>query len=124
VKIALIRKKYTPFGGAERYIDALIGQLLDLGHEVHIFANEWQIVNAERKAQNGKLFFHNVPMIKGLSVLKVLSFALSARRLVKKERFDVIHSFEGFLIPIVLFSSWARALNEKDFPSHWKCLQG
>lgn len=97
MKIALIRKKYTPFGGAERYIDALIGQLLDLGHEVHIFANEWQIVNAERKAQNGKLFFHNVPMIKGLSVLKVLSFALNARRLVKKERFDVIHSFERTL---------------------------
>lgn len=119
MKIALIRKKYTPFGGAERYVDSLVKHLLKLGHEVHIFAHQWQAATPPgrsplraggRKPQplrgvglsgpeaaTGKLFFHMVPMIKGLSVLKVLSFAINARRLLKRERFDVIHSFERTL---------------------------
>lgn len=97
MKLALIRKKYSPFGGAERYLDTLVEHLLGLGHEVHIFANQWESETGISQPKTGRLFFHKVPMIKGLSVLKLLSFAINARRLLKKERFDVIHSFERTL---------------------------
>ena len=97
MKVALIRKKYSPFGGAERYLDTLVERLLGLGHEVHIFANQWESTTRNSKLETQKLFFHDVPMIKGLPFLEVLSFAINAGRLLKKERFDVIHSFERTL---------------------------
>jgi UDP-glucose:(heptosyl)LPS alpha-1,3-glucosyltransferase len=108
VKIALIRKKYSAFGGAERYVDSLVGHLLELGHEIHIFANKWEsathnlqtlrgLNSSATASETGGLFFHRVPMIKGLSVLKVLSFAINVQRLIRKESFDVVHSFERTL---------------------------
>ena len=92
MKIALIRKYYTDFGGAERYTAALSKHLLKSGHEVHVFANEWKI--GKKEAASGQIVFHRVPMLKGLSVLEVLSFALNSRRMLKRERFDIIHSFD------------------------------
>jgi len=97
MKLALIRKKHSPFGGAERYLDTLVEHLLRLGHELHIFANQWESEAGISQPKTGRLFFHKVPMVNGLSVLKLLSFAINARRLLKKERFDVIHSFERTL---------------------------
>ncbi|MBW1740966.1 MAG: glycosyltransferase family 4 protein [Deltaproteobacteria bacterium] len=97
MKVALIRKKYSPFGGAERYVDTLVRHLLDLGHEVHIFANEWESATRGTQSATQRLVFHRVPMIKGLSVLKLLSFAINVRRLLKKERFEIVHSFERTL---------------------------
>jgi len=42
MKIALIRKEYTlSWGGAESYVVNLSRQLLEMGHEVHVFANTW-----------------------------------------------------------------------------------
>jgi UDP-glucose:(heptosyl)LPS alpha-1,3-glucosyltransferase len=92
MKIALVRKYYTDFGGAERYTAAMAEHLLDAGHEVHVFANEWKV--GKEGTGSGRIVFHRVPMLKGLSVLEVLSFALNSRRMLKKERFDIIHSFE------------------------------
>jgi UDP-glucose:(heptosyl)LPS alpha-1,3-glucosyltransferase len=92
MKIALVRQKYTDFGGAERYTAALAEHLLDAGHEVHAFANEWK--GRKERTGNGRIAFHRVPMIKGLSVLEALSFAIKSRSMLKKERFDIIHSFE------------------------------
>nr|HID59265.1 glycosyltransferase family 1 protein [Desulfobacterales bacterium] len=103
MKVALVRNRYTEFGGAERYLDTLIRRLHALGHEVHIFANEWKDVKDVSGSclgggtQRSGLCFHRVPMIKGLSILKVISFALNAKRLLKRERFDIIHSFERTL---------------------------
>ena len=86
MKIALVRQKYTDFGGAERYTAALAEHLLDAGHEVHVFANEWK--GRKERTGNGRITFHRVPMIKGLSVLEALSFAIKSRSMLKKERFD------------------------------------
>ena len=44
-----------------------------------------------------RITFHKVPIIRGLSVLEVLSFALNARRMLKREQFDIILSFERTL---------------------------
>lgn len=95
MKIAVIRQKYSDFGGAERYTAALIESLLKAGHEVHVFANEWKMKDDGLKDRS--IIFHHVPMLKGLSVLQVMSFAVNVRRLLKRQQFDIIHSFERTL---------------------------
>jgi UDP-glucose:(heptosyl)LPS alpha-1,3-glucosyltransferase len=92
MKIALIRQRYTPYGGAERYMSRLVDNLMEMGHEVHIFASKWEI--------NGKagFIFHRVPFISSTSWLRSLSFAFNCRRLIRNERFDIIFSLERTLL--------------------------
>ncbi len=91
MKIAIIRKKYSPFGGAERYLDLLSSALTQGGHEVHVYANRWADTVDPRVA------VHHVPMIGGLSLLKVWSFALAALAVVKASSYDAILSNERLL---------------------------
>ena len=92
MKIAVVRQRYTDFGGAERYTAALIESLLNAGHEVHVFANEWKMKN--NSSGDRRIVFHSVPTLKLLSVLEVITFAVNVRRLLKQQLFDIIHSFE------------------------------
>lgn len=87
MKIGVIRQRYTAIGGAERYLDGLIRELLARGHEIHVFANSW-----ESGAQG--FTFHRVPMLRGSSFLKALSFASSARRAIARVPCDRIFSME------------------------------
>jgi UDP-glucose:(heptosyl)LPS alpha-1,3-glucosyltransferase len=99
MKIAFVRKAYSPFGGAERYLAQLIHRLGQEGHEVHIFANRWE-ENRKDGREKGKertAIFHHVPMIPSPSFLEALSFAFFSERLLQGERFDIIHSFERTL---------------------------
>ncbi|KPK85183.1 MAG: hypothetical protein AMJ94_19310 [Deltaproteobacteria bacterium SM23_61] len=93
MKIAVVRKHFDPYGGAEIYLSRLIGRLVREGHEIHVFAKRWETGSGE----NGKLIFHRVPTINAVSFLEVLSFALFASSMVRKEKFDVIHSFDRTL---------------------------
>lgn len=95
MKIALVRKAYTPYGGAERYLAQLIERLSRQGHEVHVFANRWE--EGKGKGPEGQVFFHHVPMIGAPSFMEALSFALFSKRLLQEETFDIIHSFERTL---------------------------
>lgn len=72
MKIAIVRKKYSPYGGAERYLHLLAGHLVRQGHEVHIFANQWS------GDKGAGVVFHTVPMLGGLSLLKIWSFTAAA----------------------------------------------
>ena len=88
MKIALTRKEYTlSWGGAESYVVNLSRQLLKRGHEVHVFANTWDTASDKR------ITFHRVPMSTLYSPLKNLSFALNSKRLLKKEKFDIVCGF-------------------------------
>ena len=42
VRIALVRYRYTPHGGAERYLDALARGLLSMGAQVRILSSSWE----------------------------------------------------------------------------------
>ena len=100
MKIALVRKTYSNFGGAERYVASLAEHLVALKHEVHIFANEWKIEkkqDSRLSVHSSRIVFHKIPIIGGLSVLEVLSFAINSIQLIKKEHFDIVHSFERTL---------------------------
>ena len=98
MRIAFIRKAYTPYGGAERYLSKLMERLSAQGHEVHVFAHRWEDRQPdEAREGKGGPIFHRVPMISSPSFLEALTFALSARRLLQEQEFDVIHSFERTL---------------------------
>jgi UDP-glucose:(heptosyl)LPS alpha-1,3-glucosyltransferase len=98
MKIAFVRKSYTPYGGAERYLSQLMERLGVQGHEVHLFAHRWEAQNSgEGPDGKGGPVFHRVPVIPSPSFLEALSFALFAKRLLREQDFDVIHSFERTL---------------------------
>jgi len=91
MNIGLIRMRHTPYGGAEVFASRFIEGLIEKGHICHIFASEWN--SADKKG----LRFHKVAIIRGLSFLKVLSFAINSYRAVKKEHLDMIISFDKTL---------------------------
>ena len=97
MKIAFVRKSYTPYGGAERYLSLLLERLSGQGHEAHIFAHKWETGAGEQKGKGGVPIFHRVPMIGAPSFLEALSFAFFSRRLLQQLDFDIIHSFERTL---------------------------
>ncbi|MBI5406115.1 MAG: glycosyltransferase family 4 protein [Nitrospirae bacterium] len=99
MKIAIVRKKYNPFGGAERYIHLLSTHLVREGHEVHLFANQWPA------GQDGGVIFHRIPMIGGLSLLKVWSFALAAWVVLRRFDADVIFSNERLFVQDIFRAS-------------------
>lgn len=85
MKIALVIKDFIAHkGGAERYGCLLARGLADRGHEVHVFANQWE-------AADPRLAFHHVPMIRWNSFLKVLSFPWNVQKMLKPGQFDIVH---------------------------------
>ena len=88
MKIAIIRKKYNPYGGAERYMRLLSETLSRQGHEVHILSSHWE---AETDAG---VVFHRVPMLGGLSLFKVWSFPLACGRRLRTLAGAVVFSNE------------------------------
>ncbi|OPY14627.1 MAG: Lipopolysaccharide core biosynthesis protein RfaG [Syntrophus sp. PtaB.Bin001] len=99
MKIALIREKYTDFGGAERYVASLAENLALRGNEVEIFARTWKTSKSVPKSGEAchSPVLHRVPVLKGPSFLEIISFAVNVRKMLKKNRYDIIHSFERTL---------------------------
>ena len=92
MKIAILRKKYTFHGGAEGFSQSLITQLSGAGHEVHIYAISWTGVPPARN-----VYFHKVPAVTFNSFLRDLTFALSSKRQVARDHYDVIQSHDKTL---------------------------
>ncbi|MGH7412009.1 MAG: glycosyltransferase family 4 protein [Candidatus Methylomirabilis sp.] len=91
MKIALVRQRYRVGGGAERSLEVLMGELVSRGHEVCLFANRWDAPKIDG------VTFHRVPVIGGLSFLRVLSFAAFSSFQVRRMDFDIVHSFDRTL---------------------------
>lgn len=86
-RIAFIRQRFTAFGGAEKYVHSLAGLLAGQGHEVHILARKWETDNRDG------LIFHPI-RCGGPTFLRLRRFARQADRIVRENRFDLVHSFE------------------------------
>ncbi|HSO71524.1 MAG TPA: glycosyltransferase family 4 protein [Thermodesulfobacteriota bacterium] len=86
MKIALIRRRYSPHGGAEKYVDRLSQKLLALGHEVHLFSTEWP--------QRPGLVLHPLPLFRGPGLFKLFHFNRKVEKAVDRKAFEVIQSFE------------------------------
>jgi UDP-glucose:(heptosyl)LPS alpha-1,3-glucosyltransferase len=85
----LIHQRYVSFGGAERYMDALVTGVLALGHEVHVFAHQW-----DPHARERGVILHRIGMVRGASWLRLPSFAWNCARAVRNAGCDVVLSLE------------------------------
>lgn len=88
MKIALIRQRYTPYGGAETYVRELARRIVERGHEVHMLAREWPA------DESGEIIFHRIPSRGGPSFIKLKAFAQAVAREIDGADFDLVHSFE------------------------------
>ncbi|MGH8674761.1 MAG: glycosyltransferase family 4 protein [Burkholderiales bacterium] len=85
-RIALVRQRYNPFGGAERFIERALASLERLGAEVTLIAREWRDASARRVLRV------NPPYIG--SLWRDAGFARAARAAWTRERFDLVQSHE------------------------------
>jgi len=84
MKIALgMRDFYSAKGGAERSITELMVFLARKGHEVHIFAHQFDSLD-------DSIFLHRIPLIPFPKSLKVLSFAFLCLFKMKQIKVDVV----------------------------------
>ncbi|HDH34850.1 MAG TPA: hypothetical protein ENG88_05270, partial [Nitrospirae bacterium] len=85
MKIALVRKNYTHYGGAENYLKLVADGLASRGHEVRIFSSgDWPEKYSVTKIRS----------LRKPSFLSNLFFASDSMRELQKDPADCILSFE------------------------------
>lgn len=116
MKLALIRRRYAATGGAELYLQRLLEALTGGGHEVHLFAEDWQV--APKEVQ-----FHAVPA-KGSRADRPVNFAKQVDQLLAQSKFDCVFSLERTLRQDVyragdgLHREWLKA--RQQYAPWWK----
>jgi UDP-glucose:(heptosyl)LPS alpha-1,3-glucosyltransferase len=84
MKLAIVRQKYTPFGGAERFVERALAALRTKGVDVSIVAREWQ----------GDLQGVSVnPFYLGRT-WRDAGFSRAVQRLMTQRHFDLVQSHE------------------------------
>ncbi len=85
MKIALNIYKYLPTkGGGEGYLANFANQLVDRGHEVHIYASKWE-------SNNDKIHYHTIPSIRFPKFLKDISFVINSYNSMVEDNYDIVH---------------------------------
>lgn len=86
MKLALIRRHFAESGGAELYLQRLLGALVQAGHEPHLFAERWDPVPPGVQ-------WHRV-VVSGSRASAPRRFAEAVERALATERFDCVFSLE------------------------------
>ena len=89
MKLALIRRQFDAVGGAELYLQRLLGTLATSNHEIHLFAESWVTAPAQ-------ITLHRMPMEETRSQ-RPLRFAQSVLATLAQENFDCVFSLERTL---------------------------
>jgi UDP-glucose:(heptosyl)LPS alpha-1,3-glucosyltransferase len=85
VKIAIVVRIYSSSGGGlERHAIALVEGLIQLGHEIHLFAQRWD------QPENPKIHYHLVPVVRKPSWLRALIFHWGVNRRLKRTEYDIV----------------------------------
>lgn len=135
MRIALIRKRYTPYGGAEVFVEHLAEALSARGYEVHILAQAW---DPPDKRLPATLTVHRIPASSGPYWWQALGFARQVKHRVEASSFDLVHSFERtysqdiyragdgchreFLRQRSRYASRVKRASFKTNPNHWVTL--
>jgi len=89
MKLALIRRQFSATGGAELYLQRLLGALVQRGHEPHLYAEAWN-------EQPDGAVFHRIP-VTGSRAQRPVRFAAAVQTILAKEKFDCVFSLERTL---------------------------
>ena len=89
MKLALIRRQFSATGGAELYVQRLLGALTAAGHETHLFAEKWQ-------GQAEGVQFHRVDVV-GSRAERPWRFVEGVNAALQHEKFDCVFSLERTL---------------------------
>jgi UDP-glucose:(heptosyl)LPS alpha-1,3-glucosyltransferase len=84
MKLAIVRQKYTPFGGAERFVERALAALRAKGVDVSVIAREWQ----------GDVQGIRVDPFYLGRTWRDAGFARGVQRLIAGRRFDLVQSHE------------------------------
>lgn len=85
MKLAIVRQKYTPFGGAERFVERTVATLRELNIDVSIIAREW--------AAEAKCGTCIDPFYLGRT-WRDASFSRAVQKIIALGRFDLVQSHE------------------------------
>jgi UDP-glucose:(heptosyl)LPS alpha-1,3-glucosyltransferase len=91
VKLAVVRQKYTPFGGAERFIDRALGALAAQGTEVTLLCREWN--GGEQGGFPVEICNPSWPKLGGRKA-RDAGFARAIQDIIATQRFDLVQSHE------------------------------
>jgi len=88
MKLGIVRQRYTPFGGAERFVERAIDALVAHGVEVRIYTRKWpQAPTADVRPVICNPFYLG-------SLWRDASFAAAVRAALARDRPDVVQSHE------------------------------
>jgi UDP-glucose:(heptosyl)LPS alpha-1,3-glucosyltransferase len=90
VRIALVRQRYNPYGGAERFIERALPALERSGVDVSLIARSWQ--SGATRWETRKVVLANPPYVGNL--WRDRSFARAAKRAWEAGNFDLVQSHE------------------------------
>lgn len=87
MRLAIVRQKYNPAGGAERFVSRALTALSATGSvEVSLIARRWETLEGIRALKADPFYLGNV--------WRDWGFALAARRLWERAGFDLVQSHE------------------------------
>jgi len=93
IRIAVAIPKYGLVGGAEGFVFELTERLAEnRAFEIHVLANRW-------RRQNRRIVFHKVPILPFPRWIKPVSYAFFADRVIRRQRFHIVHSHERIFRP-------------------------
>jgi UDP-glucose:(heptosyl)LPS alpha-1,3-glucosyltransferase len=85
--IGLVHTRFSPTGGVENYINKLVQDLLNRNWELHYFTGK-----IEQPVPEG-MIIHKIPIIRGTSISRMLSFAYDARKAIRRVNPPLVMGF-------------------------------
>ena len=85
--IGFVHTRFSPVGGVENYINKLVPALLERSWQIHYFT-----ANIKQRVPTG-MITHKIPVVRGASISRMLSFAYGARRAVQRANLPLIMGF-------------------------------
>ncbi|MGH7150252.1 MAG: glycosyltransferase family 4 protein [Planctomycetota bacterium] len=87
MKVALLHKRFAPVGGTEGYVWELAHRLARRGEEVHVLCAEAQ------GSPGAGIRVRRLPVLRLGPTARMVSYALAADRLLRREPFDLVQGF-------------------------------
>jgi len=92
LRLALVRQRYNPFGGAERFIERALGALVREGAEITLITRNWS--GAPREGFRQHLCDPDYSRLFGGRAARDRSFAACAQREMRSGDYDITQSHE------------------------------